>query len=129
MLRESHSIKYAEKSIRRWFFDDFFDLIVWMDHQGSVNGFQLCYDKQGNERAFTWTGKSGYSHERVDNGETNPSKNLTPILIPDGIGPAEEIVELFLAKSTLIDASIRMFIIDKLREYKCPCAGIERGAS
>ena len=122
MLRESHSIKHPEKSIRRWFSDDFFDLIVWMDHHGSINGFQLCYDKQGNERAFTWTVKNGYSHERVDNGEMNPSKNLTPILIPDGIGPAEEIVDLFLAKSKLIDAPIRSFVNDKLREYKCLAA-------
>lgn len=29
---------------RRWFFDHDFDLIVWYLPNGSIFGFQLCYD-------------------------------------------------------------------------------------
>jgi hypothetical protein len=70
------------------------------------------------ERALTWTMRNGYCHERIDDGETNPAKNLTPILIPYGICPTQkEIIELFLIQSEEIDSQLRSFVIEKLREY------------
>lgn len=113
MLKESS----LGKSTRRWFSDDYFDLIVWIGRNGAVSGFQLCYDKYKKERALTWTEKKGYSHERIDDGESNPSKNLTPILVPDGICSSQEIVELFLLRSAEMDSQLRSFMVDKLREY------------
>ena len=117
MLKESSSTMHPAKSTRRWFSDDYLDLIVWTDQYGVTSGFQLCYDKDTKERALTWTKKNGYIHERVDDGESNPSKNLTPILIQDGICPTQEVIELFLINGTEIDYHLRSFIIDKLREY------------
>ncbi len=117
MLKESFSSKFPEKSNRRWFSDNYFDLIVWIDQNGSISGFQLCYDKYKKERALTWTARNGFNHERVDDGESNPSKNLTPILIPDGICPTQEIIELFLLRSVEIDPQLRSFVVDKIREY------------
>ncbi len=99
------------------FSDDYFDLIVWTGQNGSVSGFQLCYDKYTKERALTWTEENGYSHERIDDGEANPSKNLTPILVPDGICPIQKIIELFLLRSVEMDPQLRSFVVDKLREY------------
>lgn len=116
MLKETFHTNRPDKHARRWF-DDYFDLIIWMGPEGLISGFQLCYDKHKKERALTWTQKNGYSHERVDDGEANPSKNLTPILIPDGVCPIQELIDLFQRRSAEVDARLRSFIDDKLREY------------
>jgi len=117
MLKEIISTKHPAKSTRKWFSDDYFDLIVWIDQNGAISGFQLCYDKFEKERALTWTKKDGYRHERIDDGESSPTKNLSPILVPDGICPTQEIIELFLLNSAEIDSQLRSFIVDKLRGY------------
>lgn len=117
MLKESFSCTYPVKGNRRWFSDDFFDLIVWIGRNGALSGFQLCYDKFKKERALTWNDKNGFNHVRVDDGESNPSKNLTPILVPDGICPTQEIIDLFLERSVEIDPQLSSFVVDKLREY------------
>ena len=44
------------EGIRRWFRDDELDLIVWYGDDGSIEGFQLCYDKLQHERALTSNG-------------------------------------------------------------------------
>ncbi len=117
MLKESSFTTYPAQDGRRWYSDNYFDLIVWTGPDSSISGFQLCYDKYRTERAVTWTKETGYSHERVDDGEWNPAKNLTPILVPDGLCPIGEIIDLFLSRSAEIDPSIRSFVIDRLREY------------
>ena len=117
MLQESYARGKSDNEIRRWFSDDDFDLIVWSDHDNAVSGFQLCYDKQRSERALTWRQKYGFRHERVDSGETNPAKNQSPILVPDGVCPIVELTELFLSRSQGVDPLIRSFVTAKLREY------------
>jgi hypothetical protein len=117
MLKESFSSKQLAHTPRRWFSDEYFDLIVWLDQKGTISGFQLCYDKDDRERALTWTDKQGYAHERVDDGESNPSKNRTPILVPDGLFPSSEILARFLSSSEEIDPQVRFFVVAKLREY------------
>jgi len=57
------------EGVRRWFIDDYFDLIVWCTDEGIIEGFQLCYDKGKNERAVTWRRTGSYIHEAVDDGE------------------------------------------------------------
>lgn len=117
MLKEC-SASETEKESRRWFTDEHLDLIVWTEPGGgSIAGFQLCYDKGRQERALTWIKNRGYAHERVDDGEDTPSKNSTPILLPDGACPIGELADIFSRKSTAIDPSIRSFIMQKLAEY------------
>ncbi len=115
MLKESPSGELPGG--RRWYTDNYFDLIVWMDTDKSIRGFQLCYDKFKTERAITWMRDKGFSHERIDDGESNPAKNLTPVLLPDGICPINEVLDHFIAASTGIDAGIRTFVENKLKEY------------
>jgi hypothetical protein len=70
LLRElSHVRQALEAPRRRWFADDYFDLIVWVGNRGECIGFQLCYDKSGDEHALTWHKKTGFRHHRVDSGE------------------------------------------------------------
>jgi len=73
---------------RKWFSDANWDLIVWLSGPGEIWGFQLCYDRARDERALTWTRETGYSHDRIDDGEGNPTKNRTPVLVPNGVFPA-----------------------------------------
>jgi hypothetical protein len=116
MLKEMSSGRQAQPW-RRWFTDEEFDLIVWFSRQGTPDGFQLCYDRKGHERALTWTEDAGYSHDRIDDGEGNPTKNRSPILVSDGVFPAAEVLRRFEATSSGIESHIRQFVAQKLREY------------
>jgi hypothetical protein len=104
---------------RRWFSDDFFDLIVWYDsrHRGRshITGFQLCYDRTGYERALTWTRDRGYSHEKVDTGEDRQGGlKSTPILVADGHFVSAPIAERFREASRGIDPDVADLVLDTL---------------
>jgi hypothetical protein len=114
MLTELSSRQKTGEPKRRWFRSERFELIVWITENETVWGFQLCYDRGRGERALTWTFEHGYSHDRIDDGEGNPTKNQTPILMPDGVFPAREILEGFADEADAIDSSIRDFVIERL---------------
>jgi hypothetical protein len=105
---------------RRWFADDYFDLIVWFDESDEIVGFQLCYDKSRNERALTWFKQSGYMHHRVDDGEhtIDVIRKATPILVSNGIFDHEEIAGLFRAQSTEIEERISRFVYEKISQFQ-----------
>jgi hypothetical protein len=104
---------------RRWFSDEEFDLIVWTDDDGSVRAFQLCYNRSGEERALTWSREAGYRHHRVDAGEESPLRNKSPILLTNGPFPTEQVVARFQLAAGEIEADLRAFILEKLRELPC----------
>jgi hypothetical protein len=114
MLAELPSSQNAGEPRRRWFTSECFDLIVWMTGKGAVWGFQLCYGRGREERALTWTSEHGYSHDRIDDGEGNPTKNRTPILLPDGAFPARGILAEFVSEADAIDATIRDAVVERL---------------
>ena len=39
---------------KRWFFDHEIDLLIWLNADNEIVGFQLCYDKLNNPHALTW---------------------------------------------------------------------------
>ncbi len=118
MLKESFHAGLKARNKRLWFSDDYFDLIVWMEPDDRIRGFQLCYGKFKSEHAVTWTEEKGFGHERIDDGESNPSKNLSPILLPDGACPINDVIRRFLQASIEIDKNIRQFVETKLKKYK-----------
>jgi hypothetical protein len=104
------------ESHRRWFYDDEYDLIVWTE--GSrVTGFQLCYDKRQDQRAVTWRLSSGFSHDRIDEGDTVPGKPRSPVLEPDGVFDARGVAEDFRAAASGIDPQIRELVYRVLMDY------------
>jgi hypothetical protein len=113
MLKENPAIT---DSNRRWFSDDYFDLVVWYDEAGSVSGFQLCYDKQGTERALTWLRDEGVDHRKIDSGEDSPLKNMSPVLIPDGAIPYDMLLRQFRTRANALDSAIAGLIENKLQE-------------
>jgi hypothetical protein len=119
MLNEIRNVRQVPGDpARRWFTDEFFDLIVWLDRAGAVTGFQLCYDKQGDERAITWRSESGWSHERVDTGEVTGRMKMTPILVQDGIFDHATIAARFRGEARRIDQPIADFVYQRLLEYR-----------
>ena len=79
---------------RRWFSDEYFDLVVWQAAPDGLVGFQLCYDKPGAERAVTWTRARGVGHFPVDTGEDTPVKSMTPVLVSAGALAREQVLVL-----------------------------------
>ena len=70
MLREIKKIsQMSDEPRRRWFSDEYFDLIAWYSPDDEIIGFQLCYDKDNNERTLNWMNPSTWTHYRVDDGE------------------------------------------------------------
>jgi hypothetical protein len=118
MLTEVRNPRQVEgEGLRRWFTDEYFDLIVWHDAAGEFSGFQLCYDKAGDERALTWRRGEGYSHERVDDGEIPGRAKMSPILVPDGAFARNEVAERFLEASAGIEQHLRKAVHERLLAF------------
>jgi hypothetical protein len=113
MLKEYFVSQRTAEPKRRWFGDEFFDLIVWLDDDGSLRGFQLVQSR----RALSWTREAGYSHDGVDKGEAVPTKNLTPILIGDGVFHGDEVLQRLADATADLDQPIRDFVVGKVRSY------------
>jgi hypothetical protein len=93
-------------------------LIVWYAEDGSLFGFQLCYERGRAERALTWTKKEGYSHLKVDDGETEPlTMKRAPILEADGVFDPDSVLRVFSAAAVSLPEDIARFVADKIHEY------------
>jgi hypothetical protein len=119
MLRELAPVNQSVPGRpRRWFQSDNEDLIVWYAEDGAIYGFQLCYDRQGHERALTWAPDHGFLHNRIDAGEREGLRyKRSPILVADGIFDAAAMSRRFPEVSTLLPPEIREFVSGKLAEY------------
>ncbi len=117
MLREINSTRQVGgESRRRWFSSPRCDLIVWLRDDDTPEGFQFCYDKQGQEHALTWTERDGFSHMRVDSGEGHPRHKGSPLLVPNGQFVATRILEAFDEESTALPAEFARLVAAKLQE-------------
>jgi hypothetical protein len=118
MLTEIRNARQVEgEGFRRWFTDDYFDLIVWYEEEGALVGFQLCYDKHSHERALTWTREHGFQHNRIDSGEIPGHSKMTPIIIADGAFSRDPVAERYLQASGGIDPGIARFVYETLTQY------------
>lgn len=125
MLKEIKNISQKEESkFRRWFEDNFFQLIVWYDLSEIENsptlkniyGFQLCYDIENKEKSLTWTIKDGFSHDNVDSSRTGMLIPSAPIMVANGPFHTS-IAEKFFKAAQKIDADVQNFISKKIKEY------------
>jgi len=119
MLREYKHVRQIKgEAKRRWFSNEYFDLIVWFDNEDTIVGFQLCYDISREHRALTWRKETGYTHHRVDDGENKPGKpKATPILVADGIFEYDKIAAKFKKESGQLGEHIATFVYDKIMQY------------
>ena len=126
MLYEVINIKQVKgEPRRRWFVDDYFDLIVWIDKGNSISGFQLCYNKYKKNHALTWHKASGYMHNRIDDGENKPGKYKSiPILVNNGQFNKNKIAELFKKASFKLEDKIAGIVYEKIIQYPQPVSDI-----
>lgn len=107
---------------RRWFSSDDFDLILWLNDDRSYGGFELCYDKQGHERALIWRPGLGFAHMTVDDGENRPGRyKATPVLLPDGNFDARRLAAAFEKESASLPYEIAAYVLQALRQYLDSC--------
>lgn len=116
MLREVPATQAPREPHRRWFADEYLDLVVWISDPGSVVAFELCYDKPRAERAVTWSPEKGYGSFRVDGGGDTPTRNRTPILISDRSVPKDQVIAQFTERAGALDPAIRDFVLQKLEQ-------------
>ena len=119
MLIEHSGVKQIKgQRPRRWFRSEDEELIVWYAEDGSIFGFQLCYDRQKFERALTWLPQSVFSHNRVDDGEgVGLAYKRSPILVADGVFDAVAMLRRFIEISNTLPKDVLEFVAEKLREY------------
>jgi len=119
MLVEARRARQVEgEPFRRWFSDNEFDLIVWYGEAHNMVGFQLCYKTPREERALTWLEGRGYSHNRVDDGETAPSRHkMTPILVADGAFDRDHILNRFREVAKDLEPDLVSAVAARLRDY------------
>jgi hypothetical protein len=110
-------MQYETGKHRRWFHDEYFDLYTWESPQGSLVGFQLCYAKNGIERALRWTPEAGYRHEGVDAPEDKPGRAMSAIFVADGRFDPDQIGTRFEADSILLPPPVREFVLTRIRGY------------
>jgi hypothetical protein len=118
MLTELTNVQQTGGRRRRWFRSEREDLIVWFSDDGSLWGFQFCYDRDRKERALTWRPGYGFSHERIDDGE-GPGLDYkrTPILVADGMFDAARVLNTFLSASEALPEFIVDFVAELIRRY------------
>jgi len=120
MLREipaARQVPGDEK--RRWFTSANIDLFVWVNDGGAPIGFQLCYDKQLQEHALTWTEGTGYSHMAVDGGESRPARYKgAPILVANGAFEASRILEEFRLEARSLPPEFVQFVEGKMSQLE-----------
>lgn len=102
----------------RWYSDEYFDLVIWLGPDDSIDAFQLVYNRYRQPYALTWKSGRGYLHEKVDDGEWGGmTMKMTPILLPDGIFQKDDIAEEFYKRSREIDGAVADFVYDRLNSY------------
>lgn len=125
MLKELGAVKqHPDEPHRRWFEDEYFDLIVWyrrdppsfLFSSDQIYGFQLCYDKTGRECAVTWTTDTGYSHYIIKSDDSLWDMGA-PVLANKTAFPKHRVIESFMERSQRVEPSLREFITRKLEEY------------
>lgn len=116
-ISQTRQIKGEDK--RRWFVSATMDLIVWSSEAGEITGFQICYDKGREEKAFTWTARKGFSHMRVDDGEGKGElgRKASPVLTVDSDCDAPAVAALFTSEAENLPDDIRQFVLSRIRGY------------
>lgn len=120
MLTEFTTVRQIPNDgFRRWFTDEEFDLYVWYadSTRNEIIGFQLCYNKGGDQKAITWRRDHGYLHNAIDDGEGSPLKNRTPILVADGLFPKDRVLEQFRTAARKLERELFSLVESRLAAY------------
>jgi hypothetical protein len=117
MLREITRVAQNKPGFRRrWFEGKYFDLFTWQDTAGAFTSFQLCYDVEHRERAFSWNAVHGFFHDGVSSGADLRTANPA-ILSGGGKLDVGEVLPRFQAEAVNIPADVRELVIGMIHEH------------
>jgi hypothetical protein len=118
VLREIGYIKQTSgQPFRRWFNDELLDLFVWEEEGGRITGFQLCFDKDTDERALTYSETDGYSLDNVHTEESSLDMG-SPVLRRDVEElPFPHLLALLTERGAGIDSRVVRYVKEKLEMY------------
>ncbi len=103
---------------RRWFSSTDFDLIVWLNDDGTFAGFELCYDKRRSEHSLVWRSSAGFAHMAVDDGESCPGGyKESPILVLDGHFDARRVHAAFSTESKFLPSEIADYVLRTIEKH------------
>jgi hypothetical protein len=83
----------------------------------ALKGFQLCYDKTGEERALSWIREHGFQHSRIDSGEVSRHAKITSVIVADGEFSKEDVAELFRKEVAKIDPGLARLVYSAVKAY------------
>lgn len=117
MLKEYAKVRQERGSVRRLFSDDQYDLYVWYEADGlTIIGFQIVYFRGEEQKAFTWTRESGFTHTTVE-GWDDSRFNRTPFLVADGTVDIASLRSDFEFRGIEVDEAVKAFVSGKLAEF------------
>ncbi|HLL71265.1 MAG TPA: hypothetical protein VK363_07520 [Pyrinomonadaceae bacterium] len=117
MLREIGYIKQSPGQLfRRWFNDELLDLFVWQEEGGRITGFQLCFDKDTDERALSYSEAAGYSLHNVYTEESSLDMG-SPVLGRGSELPFPHLLALLNERGAGIDSRVLRYVREKLEAY------------
>lgn len=118
MLLEIPNVEQVPGELRRrWFFSHEQDLLVWFGDDGVPVAFQLSYGKYRNEHAIRWKAASGFTHHRVDDGESGALTSDAPLLMAAGVFDAPRVLRRFRELSAEMPREIADFVAARLQEH------------
>lgn len=128
MLRELPNVSQVNgEPKRRWFADEYFDLIVWSNEKEEVIEFHLHYDINRDERVFCWKYLNSFSHMKVDDGEKSGRLNkATPVFYNGGGIDTNKILTAFANSCSKLEYNISNLVLNKLNEYQHKLDGGEK---
>ncbi len=119
-LSENRSVRQRpEEGFRRWFVNEYFDIIIWYESRHTPpTGFQLCYDRHANERAFTWQRGKQSSHFVSDQPHGERSAWAATAILHGDAGPVpSDVLSRLRNEQGELDGA-RLELIDRTaREY------------
>lgn len=125
MLREIRGVDQKTPGlVKRWFQDEYFDLVAWHDPRGTILRFQLCYARESfGERVLEWQRSLGFQHLRATDewgSRIGAGSTWALSLVREPLARTGELKRRFLAAAAEVPELLREFIEDKLDELARP---------
>lgn len=99
---------------RRWYRSEAADLYIWSGGRGEITAFEYCYRTAGGEYSVLWDIGRGFEFGGIDDGESSPLKNRSPIRVHDGRPPWGLIARHFRREARGLEPGVFRFILDRL---------------
>jgi hypothetical protein len=129
MLKESTAMMTSDGLMRRWFYDDQFDLIIWVwigsaSPERLINSFELCYEALDRPLesqdvagfALRWSHDHGFQQFSLNRGRSSKTRRSAGVLVATGDRPRldQGLIQQFQGVSHTLEAPLRQFILDRL---------------